>query len=269
MLFLKQAPAVLRLFYNNLIWILASLSLDIVFMILVNLVFFKAYSTVILNIEEIQTLMTESMSGISEDIGKGLTTELIKNQDLILGYYKEIMFWVVVFVVAGFLAWVATQSLTWFIAHRINKTKASFLKFLGLFFLASLIGLLIIAGSLFLTTSLISYSTGMKVQIVDVKLIAYLPLIVFFILSYFVLAAYSSIALQHPVRAFKTAIERFSETAPMFLLAMLFIALIDFGLILLARFNPALALIGIAVILLPYLALMRIYFCRVVKELAD
>lgn len=247
----------------------AFIGLDVVFMILLNLVFFKAYITVVLRIEDIQKLITENFAGVAQQVGQEeVMTHLMKNQDVMMGYYREILLWIGIFIAVGFIVWVLTQSVSWFIAHKINNSRMNFKKFFGLFSLVSFAGFIIFAGFFFLTTKLINYTAQMQMPIISIKTIAFFPLVVGLILMYVMLLAYSTIALKEPFqKLFSAVVENFFQTAPLFVLNLLILIFIQVVLFWIAQFDPLLTLVAAFFILLPYMAFLRVYFCNVVKEL--
>lgn len=270
MLFLKTIPDALRIFYKNIAWVLACVGLDTVFMILLNVVFLNAYLTVMVRIEEIQKILTQNLNLVVEQVGEQeLMSHIVNNQDVLMGHYKEILLWIGIFIAAGFIAWLLTQTLTWWIAHRLNKTKVKFLKFFGMFSLGSFVGLVILISSVYLTVKLMNLTSQMPMPIISIQTIAYIPIAAGSILSYFVLTFYAVIGLKKPVEKGVCVLKNFMQTVPMFLIGMLILFSIHFALFMVAQINPAITLIGVVFVLLPYLALMRIYFCDVVKKVCD
>lgn len=270
MLFLKQIAPTLKLCYKNLHWIAAGIGLDVVFLIFVNLVFLRAYSTIILNIDEIQRILTENFANF--DANQELAVmQLSQNQAMLFVYYKEILIWVGIFIAAVYILWVLTQSLTWIIAHRINGSKTKFWRYFGYFALSSLAGLLLILGAVFVSTNILNYLTQLKIAIAatNLKLVAYLPLIVTFIASYFIIALYSVIPFKRPLAGFAAvAIKNAAKTIPVFFAGIIFLLLIHLIIIILIKISLVAALAGIILILLPGIGIARCYFCGAVKEIS-
>ncbi len=270
MIFIKQIKPTFELCYKNLQWIAACIGLDAAFLFLINIVFFRAYSSIIVSIDEIQKILTENFPAIGNELNQeAAIARLSQSQDILLAYYKEILVWVGIFILAGYILWVLTQSLTWFITHRINNTRAKFWRFFAFFALASLLGLLLILGAVFVSTSLLNYLAQLKMASANLKLVAYLPLIAAFIISYFIVVAYAIIPFKQPLTMFATAIKSAAKTIPVFLAGMIFLLLIHLGIVMLIKFNLLAAIAGIILALLPGISIARCYFCGAIKRIID
>lgn len=176
----------------------------------------------------------------------------------------------VIFVLILFIAWCILQSLNWLIANKMLKNK---IKFFNFFFKFSLISfILFLIGSLILTISFDAIRRSMtSVMAVSPNAAIIASIIVFIIIFYFILLAYSLVqkcSLKELIKKiFIIGIKKIKYAVSVYLILIFILFLIFLMLKYSFTVNYLLTLILFLAVFLPYLAMSRVFLIRTMDEM--
>ena len=261
-LFLSQLKPVLRLCYKNKGVFLLSCLLDTVFLAVLLAIQYVFIIGVTDYVTELMDIMQESMAGLAQENLTAISPDLLKTPEL-MNVYHIIIKYVVIFILAAFLAWIIFKGLNWFIANRLVKQvkpKQFILRFIRHSILA-FISLFVI---FVILMRMVSYSTSSFLPLFDSTSARFFALALVWLLAYFVALSYST---DLPCRQLiKTGIRHYKELVPAHLLIFLGFVLLSYLTVWVIRFNYWAPVIFALLITIPFVTYGRIYILVVINK---
>lgn len=189
-LFLSQLKPALKLCYKNKGLFILSCFLDTVFflaLLAVNYVFLMSIKDYVV---EFVDVVQENFAGVIENNMTVVSPEMVKTPEL-MSIYHSIIKYLVVFILAAFLAWLVFKGLNWFIANRlIRKVKPK--DFTKRFIAHTLLACICLFVILVIATNLAAYSSSSFLPLFGSTTAKVLSLVLVWVLAYFLAISYST-----------------------------------------------------------------------------
>lgn len=169
------------------------------------------------------------------------------------------------FIIVLFVLWLIFQGINWFLAAKCVKDKVDFKKYMLNFSAISLLGFLSSCAAAFLIMSL-SVKNILSQNLANMFFTNIITVVLFAVILYFLFVGYAS-SHKHNLKeflknVFVLGIKDFKNIIFAYLMLIILFCIIDYMLNLLFAVNSSIALIAGVFILMPLIALSRIYLIK-------
>jgi len=163
---------------------------DLAFFIIFGFIYLKSLLAAESSLRALSKFMQENVNQLVQNFnpGKADLGFLLTNQAFV-AHYNTVMYYIQLFIFSTFLLYLLTQSINWYLAHKIAKKKIKKNYFVR-FFIATLIQFLLFIGVAILALKLLMESTLTLFPFLNTTTINILFTTFFIILAYFSLLSY-------------------------------------------------------------------------------
>jgi len=260
--FLSQLKQICTLCYKNKGSFLLSCLLDTVFFAVLMAIQYVFIIGVKDYVTKLMDIIQESVAGLAQENLTTISPDLLKTPEL-MDVYHVIIKYVVVFVLAVFLAWIIFKGLNWFIANRLIK-KVKPKQFILRFIRHSILAFISLFVIFVILMRLISYSTSSFLPLIGSTSARFFALALVWLLAYFVAISYST---DLPCRQLiKAGIKHYKELVPAHLLIFLGFILLSYLTVWVIRFNYWTPIVFALLITIPFVTFGRIYILVVINK---
>lgn len=238
-----------ELIWNSFGYFLTCMGLDVVFFLALG--FFTAPVSV--KMKTILLQITAIFSKGLAEVGRPDTVLDVLFSKNTIPYWKEMIMWLLLFILITYIIYIIFQSITWNLSLRIINKKIKYLKYLKSFALLNLFWFLI-----FILYSLIDLIGDLRVALADVKTTNFISIIANFflmIMIYFAIISYTKLNLR---QSFKLGWKKYRTLLSAYVLVLIYFFILNFVLSKIALANYTLAVVIGLVLFLPAITWARV-----------
>ena len=242
--------------------------IDVFFLFVFFVVYPFFFENIMDRIISLLMLTGKAFQGITQN---EISLNILANQQQMNSLIISIGFWILGLAVLAYLLYCIFQGASWFIAHKIFKTKTNFKEYIKRFFAVNFIWYVIILIIAYFYVKAVIYTKVLRIPS-NLGTVGIFSLVILIILSYFAFISYALIKkhgfIDSIKKSFSFGIKEFSTIVPMYVLLILGFALIEVLLRLLFMINTILMIVVGMILIFPFIAYARLVIISVIENLA-